>query len=87
MLMTLFLLLPEGYDTYVGDRGMLLSGGQKQRNSYCSSTVLHRPEIVIFDEATSALDSVSELAVQEAINDILSQQTAIIIAHRLINNR
>jgi len=74
--------LSHGYDTYIGDRGIMLSGGQRQRVAIARA-LLHRPEIVIFDEATSALDSVSEQAVQEAITDVLKHQTAIIIAHRL----
>jgi subfamily B ATP-binding cassette protein MsbA len=74
--------LPQGLDTFIGDRGIRLSGGQKQRVAIARA-VYGRPSLLILDEATSALDSESEKAVQEAINRILKDMTAVVIAHRL----
>ena len=74
--------LPEGYDTPVGNRGLKLSGGEKQRLSI-ARVILKNPGILILDEATSALDSVSENAVQEALEQLMAGRTSIVIAHRL----
>ncbi|MFC1952752.1 ABC transporter ATP-binding protein [Chloroflexota bacterium] len=74
--------LPNGYDTIVGDKGMKLSGGQAQRIAIARAMV-RKPDIMIFDEATNNLDNISEAAVQKAIEDIASDHTVIMIAHRL----
>ena len=74
--------LPDGYDTMVGDRGVLLSGGQRQRIAI-GRAVLRDPQILILDEATSALDSLSERLVQETIDSLRSDRVILIIAHRL----
>ncbi len=74
--------LPKGYDTMVGERGIKLSGGEKQRVSIARA-VLRNPEIILLDEATSALDSESEKYVQEGLEKLLKDRTAVIIAHRL----
>ena len=75
-------LLPDGYDTAVGERGLKLSGGEKQRVAI-ARVILKRPRILIFDEATSALDSRTEQGIQESLRDLALGHTSLVIAHRL----
>ncbi len=75
-------LLPQGYDTPIGDRGLNLSGGQRQRLSIARAVLRDTP-VLILDEATSALDSESEHAVQQGLDALMQGRTSIVIAHRL----
>ena len=74
--------MPEGFDTEIGDNGVLLSGGQRQRIAIARAILKDAP-VLILDEATSALDNESERLIQAALNDVTRNRTTFVIAHRL----
>jgi ABC-type transport system involved in Fe-S cluster assembly fused permease/ATPase subunit len=78
----LIMLLPQGYDALVGERGLKLSGGEKQRVAI-ARTILKAPPILMLDEATSALDSHTEMEIQDALERVARDRTSLVIAHRL----
>jgi ATP-binding cassette subfamily B protein len=78
--------LPQGYDTYLGERGIRLSGGQRQRLSIARAILADRP-VLLLDEATSALDAESEQMVQQALERLMEHRTVLVIAHRLATVR
>ena len=76
------LAMPNGYDSYIGERGVMLSGGQKQRVAI-ARIFLKNPKVLILDEATSALDTVTEQSIQRSLDELSQGRTTIVIAHRL----
>jgi len=80
------LALPQGYESFLGERGVRLSGGQRQRIAIARA-ILRNPPILLLDEATSALDSLSEKAVQSALSQWLPSRAGLVVAHRLATVR
>lgn len=78
--------MPDGFETYVGERGTMLSGGQKQRVSI-ARIFLKNPKLLILDEATSALDTITEQAIQQSFDELAVGRTSVVIAHRLATVR
>ena len=76
------LAMPDGYDTVVGERGLMLSGGEKQRVAL-ARTILKGPKILLFDEATSALDSSTEQGILDTLQRLGQGRTTLFVAHRL----
>jgi ATP-binding cassette, subfamily B, bacterial len=74
--------LPNGYETYVGERGIKLSGGERQRVAIARAILKNAP-VLVLDEATSSLDSESESLIQDALHNLIKDKTTIVVAHRL----